>query len=90
MNLSTLCLIPALVLKAAVGEVMNLPETGVVEFLLNRRSELSQSEGRDGETWRVMGVTLFRSKASDNAKCPVMRLHEGVSDGERNLLQVGR
>lgn len=55
MNLSTLCLIPALVLTAAVGEVMNLPETGVGEFLLNRRSELSQSEGRDGETWRVGG-----------------------------------
>lgn len=38
----------------------------------------------------VMGVKLVRSEVSDNANCPIMRLDEGVSDGERNLLQVGR
>lgn len=37
-----------------------------------------------------MGVTLVRSKSSDNVNRPIMRLDEGVSDGECNLLQAGR
>lgn len=73
--MSTLCLISALVLTAAVGAVTNLPETG--EFLLNRRSELSQSEGRDGETWRI-GRREFKVREAISKAEPSWGLHQPV------------